>query len=153
MIEYQGSSVPPAWSSLCYLYAFCKNLKFITNGCLVYSCCSHLEHRPSAKSFVSLQFLNLRHSLGLLGRVVSLSQGRYLTDIHASSGIRTRDPSVQAGEDSSCLRPRGHCYRLYHQYDSVLGLNHEKLMHGLATKPRWCSIYRKPYHPACLRLN
>jgi hypothetical protein len=30
------------------------------------------------------------------------------TDIHALSGIRTDDPSVWAGEDSSCLRPRGH---------------------------------------------
>jgi hypothetical protein len=45
----------------------------------------------------------------LLGRVISPSQGRYLhtttqieethTDIHASSGIRTHDPSVWAGED------------------------------------------------------
>jgi hypothetical protein len=31
------------------------------------------------------------------------------TDIHASTGIRTHDPSVRAGEDCSCLRPRGHC--------------------------------------------
>jgi hypothetical protein len=31
------------------------------------------------------------------------------TDIHASSGNRTHDPSVRAGEDGSCLRPRGHC--------------------------------------------
>jgi hypothetical protein len=30
------------------------------------------------------------------------------TNIHASSGIRTHDLSVGAGEDSSCLRPRGH---------------------------------------------
>jgi hypothetical protein len=28
---------------------------------------------------------------------------------NASSGIRTDDSSVQASEDSSCLRPRGHC--------------------------------------------
>jgi hypothetical protein len=33
-------------------------------------------------------------------------------DIHASSGTRTHDPSVRAGEDISCLRPRGHCDRL-----------------------------------------
>jgi hypothetical protein len=31
------------------------------------------------------------------------------TDIHASSGIRSHDPSVWGGEDISCLRPRGHC--------------------------------------------
>jgi hypothetical protein len=34
------------------------------------------------------------------------------TDIHASSGIRTNDPSVRVGEDISCLRPRRHCDRL-----------------------------------------
>jgi hypothetical protein len=33
------------------------------------------------------------------------------TDIHASSGIRTHDPSVRASEDSSCPRPRGQCDR------------------------------------------
>jgi hypothetical protein len=46
---------------------------------LVYSCCSHLEHRASVKRFVSLQFINLRHSVGLLGRVISPRQGRYVT--------------------------------------------------------------------------
>jgi hypothetical protein len=30
---------------------------------------------------------------------------------HALSGIRTYDPSVRASEDSSCLRPCGHCGR------------------------------------------
>jgi hypothetical protein len=30
------------------------------------------------------------------------------TQIHASSGIRTQDPSIRAAEDSTCLRPRGH---------------------------------------------
>jgi hypothetical protein len=30
-------------------------------------------------------------------------------NIHALSGIRTHDPSVQASEDSSCVRSRGHC--------------------------------------------
>jgi hypothetical protein len=75
---------------------------------LVYSCCSHLEHRASAKRFVSLQFLNLRHSVGLLGRVIDPSQGFYITqtDIHASSGIGTHDPSVQCG----------HCDRQANQY-------------------------------------
>jgi hypothetical protein len=45
-------------------------------GRSVGSCCSRLEHRASVKRFVSLQFLNLRHSIGLLGRVISTSQGR-----------------------------------------------------------------------------
>jgi hypothetical protein len=29
-------------------------------------------------------------------------------NIHAVVGIRTHDPSVRAGEDSSCIRPRSH---------------------------------------------
>jgi hypothetical protein len=34
--------------------------------------------------------------------------------MHASSRIRTHDPSVRASEDSSCLiRPRGHCDGLF----------------------------------------
>jgi hypothetical protein len=61
-------------------------------------------------------------SVGLLGREIGPSQGLCLhteqdkhrinahnTDIHALSGIRTHDLSVRASEDSSCLRPRGHC--------------------------------------------
>jgi hypothetical protein len=58
-------------------------------------------------------------SVGLLGRVISPSQGRYLhtdsantdqthADNHASSGILTHDPSVRVGEDSSCLRAGTH---------------------------------------------
>jgi hypothetical protein len=43
-----------------------------------YSCCSHLEHRAFEKRFVSLQFLNLRQSVGLPGRGISSSQGLYL---------------------------------------------------------------------------
>jgi hypothetical protein len=37
--------------------------------------------RASVKRFVALQFINLRHSVGLLGRVISPSQGRYLTKV------------------------------------------------------------------------
>jgi hypothetical protein len=33
------------------------------------------------------------------------------TDIHALSGIRTKDRSVRASEDTLCLRPCGHCDR------------------------------------------
>jgi hypothetical protein len=35
------------------------------------------------------------------------------TDIRISSGIRTHDPNVRAGEDSSCLITRGNCDRQY----------------------------------------
>jgi hypothetical protein len=75
-----------------------------------------LEHRASVKRFVSLQVLNLRQSVGLLGRGISPSQGRYLrqTHIHVLSGIRTHDLIVRAGEDISCLIPRGHCFQQYY---------------------------------------
>jgi hypothetical protein len=36
-----------------------------------------LEHRASMKRFVSLQFLKLTQSTGLLGRGMSPTQGRY----------------------------------------------------------------------------
>jgi hypothetical protein len=69
-------------------------------------------------------FWSHTQSVGLLGRKISLSQGRYLhteqhrhrinahTDIYALIVIRTHDPSVRASEDNSCLRLRGHCDRL-----------------------------------------
>jgi hypothetical protein len=68
---------------------------------------------------MNLDLWILQRVVGLLGRRISQLQGRYLhaeqhreetrTDIHASSEIRTHDPTVRAGEDSSCLRQRGHC--------------------------------------------
>jgi len=56
--------------------------------------------------------------VGFPGRRIGPSQGLYLhtgqrntkktrTLIHASSGIRTHDPSVLADVNSACLRPRG----------------------------------------------
>jgi hypothetical protein len=67
--------------------------------------------------FVSLQFLNLRQLVGLLGWDISPSQGRYLTQTqnkHRHPCLEwdsTHDPSVRAGEGSSWLRPSGRCDR------------------------------------------
>jgi hypothetical protein len=86
--------------------------------------CLWLYSRSCA--LTTLQFLNPIKSVGLLGRGISPSQSRYLpteqqkhkinehTYIHASSGIRTHDHSVRAGEDGLCLRPRDHCDRQCH---------------------------------------
>jgi hypothetical protein len=76
-----------------------------------------------------IQFRNhFSQTAGLLGRVISSSQGRYLntkqhkhrinaqTDIYGLSGIRKHDTSVRASEDSSCLRLRGYCDRLIIYY-------------------------------------
>jgi hypothetical protein len=66
--------------------------------------------------------------VGLLGRGISPSHVRYLHTgrterinayIHALNGIRTHGPSVRVSDDSSCLRPRGHCDRLYFIMQSV----------------------------------
>jgi hypothetical protein len=60
-------------------------------------------------------FRFLDWSVGPFGRGISPSKGRYLhteqhkhrinahTEVHASNVIRTHDPSVQGGEDVSCL--------------------------------------------------
>jgi hypothetical protein len=77
----------------------------------------HKRHPWNASFHFS--FSILRQSVGLLGRGIRPSQGRYLhrtqtqTDIQALSGIWTHDPSVRVSEDCSCLRPRGHCDRLW----------------------------------------
>jgi hypothetical protein len=131
-------------SSLCHLVGRCCNsttihmgwgenidlIKFY-NGLLVYSCCSHSEHRASEKHFVSLQFLNLRQrTVGLPGRVISSSQSRYLTQTqnkHRQTdmprvGFEPTNPSVRASEDISYLRPRGHYDRLTVHIRSVNSL-------------------------------
>jgi hypothetical protein len=76
------------------------------------------EYRASVKRFVSLQFLNPKTVGGSpwtgdqpIARALPIrTQNKH--KIHALSGIRTHDPRIRAGEDSSCLRPRGHCDRL-----------------------------------------
>jgi hypothetical protein len=80
---------------------------------------AHSEPRPL------IQFrIHFSQTVGLLGRVISSSQGRYLytgqhkqnkrihtPNIHSLSGIRTHNPSIRTNEDSSCHRPRGYCDR------------------------------------------
>jgi hypothetical protein len=63
----------------------------------------------------------LTPTVGLLGWMIRSPEGRYLLtghhthrinlhrDLHDLSKIISHDPSVRASEDSSCLRPRGHC--------------------------------------------
>jgi hypothetical protein len=40
------------------------------------------------------------------------TQNKRTQNIHALSGFRTHDPRFRMSEDSSCLRPHGHCDRL-----------------------------------------
>jgi hypothetical protein len=72
---------------------------------------------PPRNSPFHFSLLDLRHSVGLLGRMISSSQGLYLytntekqtqtPDIYALSGIRTHDPGFRSSEDSMCLRLLG----------------------------------------------
>jgi hypothetical protein len=48
----------------------------------------------------------------------------YTPNFHALSGIRTRDPSVRASEDSSCFRPLGYRDRLSNPYFRVIRGHH-----------------------------
>jgi hypothetical protein len=75
-----------------------------------------LAYLHETLGFTSVYYI-LRHLVGLLGRVISSSQGLYLytntekrtyTNIHALSGIRTPDPGFRASEDSACPRPLGY---------------------------------------------
>jgi hypothetical protein len=72
--------------------------------------------------------------VGLLGRVISPTHGLCLhrttqhrktwTHIHASSGIRTCDPSVRAVEGSTFLRTLGLWERLFLTYNGIYLLFH-----------------------------
>jgi hypothetical protein len=66
---------------------------------------------PPRNSPFHYGLLDLRHSVGLLGRVISSSQASTYTqtpNIHALSGIGTHDTGFRASEDNACLRPRGY---------------------------------------------
>jgi hypothetical protein len=86
-------------------------------------------------------FPDLRQSVGLLGRVISSSQGLYqytntekrthtqILNVHALSGIPTHDPGFWANEDSACLRPLGYRdrqsgrHRLCEICEDIKGMN------------------------------
>jgi hypothetical protein len=88
----------------------------------------HWLYTPLGPWPLLLSFMIILQTVRLLGRVISSSQGLYLplpkhrttqtqnkhmhiTNIHAFYGIRTHDPSFQASEYSSFLRPLGYCDR------------------------------------------
>jgi hypothetical protein len=90
-------------------------------------CKHHYEHTAvifslyGPKALWTLAAFSVSHSYtqsaAFPGREISRKAATYTeqtqTDIHASSDSRSHDPSVQAGEDGSCLRPRGQCDRLF----------------------------------------
>jgi hypothetical protein len=97
---------------------------------IFFSSCSHFGALlPFWSIGLISQVLVQLQTVGLLGRVISSSQGLYLNteqhkhrinayihthththtpNIHALSGIRIHDPGFRASEDSTCLRPLGY---------------------------------------------
>jgi hypothetical protein len=80
--------------------------------------------QPSVGPCQLFQFLDRIYTVGrtpwtgdqpvvrpLLTQRATQTQKNAHTDIHAWSGIRTHDPSVRAGKDSSCFRRRGYSDR------------------------------------------
>jgi hypothetical protein len=98
--------------------------------------------------FGSLTLPKFRNLFYTVGRTpwmgISPSQGRYLhrttnrinahTDIHVLSGIRTHNPSVWASENSSDLRPYGHC-------DRLLLISSGEILHW----EMWCCLFLEIY--------
>jgi hypothetical protein len=85
--------------------------------------------QPFVGPWPLFKFLDPTQSVGLLERGISPSQSLNLhteqhkhrinahnTAIHALTGNRTHDPGLRASEDSSCLRPHGHCDRQLELY-------------------------------------
>jgi hypothetical protein len=121
-----------------------------------------MTHSPLLGPGLFFSFVvTFTQTVGLLGRAINPSQGLYLhrtaqshnkhthTDIHALSGIRTHDPSVREGEDSSCSRQRGHCDRLLSLYKSkilplLLWRGHQPITSCLSINTR--SIQRRYLH-------
>jgi hypothetical protein len=104
--------------------------------CIYISTYVSMALEPFCWPWPIFSFFIYTQSVGLYIRGISPPHGRYLhtqdsinteqthTDIHASSGIRTHDPSVSAGEVISCLRPRCHsdrrmCYLLWDNFPTV----------------------------------
>jgi hypothetical protein len=69
---------------------------------------SHLEHRASVKRFVSLQSLNLRQSVGLLGGGINPTQGRYLHRTTQTQNKRRQTSMLSVGFEPTieCLSGR-----------------------------------------------
>jgi hypothetical protein len=78
------------------------------------------------KRFVSFQFLNPKtvgkttwtEVQSVARPLLAKTQNKY-RHLHSLSGIRTHDPSVRAGEDSSCLSQRGYCDRLLYYWEPI----------------------------------
>jgi hypothetical protein len=102
-------SYPGSWNSIQnILRDLCISLK---------SCYTHLEHKTSVKRFVSLLFLNLRQSVGLFGRGISPSKGRYLHRPKQAQNKRTQTSMSRVGFEPTIPVFEG--VKTFHALDSA----------------------------------
>jgi hypothetical protein len=102
-----------------------------------------LEHRASVKCFVSLQFLDLRQSVGLLGRGISWTHGATYTE-HKHRINADRHPCLEWDSNlrSPCSSGRRHF--MSYRADTVIGAravtySYIWLCHTETGRPNWCS--------------
>jgi hypothetical protein len=89
----------------------------------IYSCCSNLEHKASVKHFVSLQFLNFRQSVGLLGWEISLTQGRYLHRMTQTQNKRKQTSMPSVGfEPTNPMSERTKTFHALDRAATVIGI-------------------------------
>jgi hypothetical protein len=116
-----------------FWYKFLKN-RHMKESCLMCKSIYLSIYGSTALFWTMAPFLvswSFTYSVGLLGWGISPSQGRYLhTRQHKNRIKASKHPcfkwdsnpwsSVWEGEDSSCLRPCGHCDRLMCKHQSEL---------------------------------
>jgi hypothetical protein len=101
---------------------------------------------PPWNSPFHFSLLDLRQSAGLLGQVISSSQGLCLytntekkhtqtPNVHALSGIRPHGLGFRSSEDSACLRPLGYRDRLTFHIVSFSAGNDNRILDE--TSRRW----------------
>jgi hypothetical protein len=92
-----------------------------------YSSCSHLEHRASAKRFVSLQLL--RQWVGLLGRGIIPKQGGYLHRTTQTQNKRTQISMTWVGFELTIpLFERAKTCHVLDRAATVMGIVHTRLV-------------------------
>jgi hypothetical protein len=109
---------------------------------------------PAHSSSMPLtQFHNFSQTVGILGRIISPSQDRYLN----TGQHKHRHPCLEwdstplsqrprASEDSSCLRARGYCDRLMCKvYCALLTINLHKCFYNIQTS----TCHSQSTEPSC----
>jgi hypothetical protein len=127
---------------MCYCYTWKLSMVFEREN-------FRIGGRRGSRYSVQTSFLIYTKSLGLL-KAASYTQNNtnieYThTDIHASSGIQTHDPSVGATEVGSCLRQRGRCDRQLLTVETVIRFIRMSNLFSSSTERAGVSENEAPY--------